>query len=85
MVDRYSAIVAASLKDGSTLVRYQILESLTSLVKEQFMRCEVSSYCSLLDFSRISSPNFLRISTMCQSTVKLMAVVSVGKRESVSF
>ncbi|KAJ1360133.1 Condensin-2 complex subunit D3 [Parelaphostrongylus tenuis] len=40
MVDRYSAIVAAYVKDGSTLVRYQILESLTSLIKEQFIRWE---------------------------------------------
>ncbi|KAK6032512.1 hypothetical protein OSTOST_01311 [Ostertagia ostertagi] len=40
MVDRYSPIVAACLKDTSTLVRQQILESLTSLIKEQFIRWE---------------------------------------------
>nr|CDJ86154.1 condensin-2 complex subunit D3-like [Haemonchus contortus] len=40
MVDRYSPIVAACLKDTSTLVRKQILQSLTSLIKEQFIRWE---------------------------------------------
>ncbi|KAK6766523.1 hypothetical protein RB195_026051 [Necator americanus] len=40
MVDRYSPIVAACLKDKSTLVRQQTLESLTSLIKEQFIRWE---------------------------------------------
>ncbi|KAK6035194.1 HEAT repeat protein [Cooperia oncophora] len=40
MVDRYSPIVAACLKDTSTLVRQQILDSLTSLIKEQFIRWE---------------------------------------------
>ncbi|KAL6722660.1 hypothetical protein Aduo_017765 [Ancylostoma duodenale] len=40
MVDRYSPIVAACLKDRSTLVRQQTLESLTSLIKEQFIRWE---------------------------------------------
>ncbi|PIO69496.1 hypothetical protein TELCIR_08676, partial [Teladorsagia circumcincta] len=38
--NRYSPIVAACLKDTSTLVRQQILESLTSLIKEQFIRWE---------------------------------------------
>ncbi|VDL72654.1 unnamed protein product [Nippostrongylus brasiliensis] len=40
MVDRYSPIIAACLKDTSTLVRRQILESLASLIKEQFIRWE---------------------------------------------
>ncbi|KAE9417361.1 hypothetical protein Angca_004234, partial [Angiostrongylus cantonensis] len=40
MVDHYSPIVAACLKDRSTLVRQQTLESLTSLIKEQFIRWE---------------------------------------------
>ncbi|CAJ0610461.1 unnamed protein product [Cylicocyclus nassatus] len=40
MVDRYSPIVAACLKDRSTLVRQQVLESLTSLIKEQYIRWE---------------------------------------------
>ncbi|KHJ99830.1 HEAT repeat protein, partial [Oesophagostomum dentatum] len=40
MVDRYTPIIAACLKDRSTLVRQQTLESLTSLIKEQFIRWE---------------------------------------------
>uniref|UniRef100_A0A1I7W6Z0 Cnd1 domain-containing protein n=1 Tax=Heterorhabditis bacteriophora TaxID=37862 RepID=A0A1I7W6Z0_HETBA len=40
LVDRYSPIIASCLKDRSTLVRHQTLESLTNLIKEQFIRWE---------------------------------------------
>ena len=40
LVDRYSPIIAGCLKDMSTLVRHQTLESLTNLIKEQFIRWE---------------------------------------------
>ncbi|CAI4228805.1 unnamed protein product [Auanema sp. JU1783] len=40
LVDRYSPIIASCLKDRSTLVRHHTLESLTNLIKEQFIRWE---------------------------------------------
>ncbi|CAJ0590025.1 unnamed protein product [Cylicocyclus nassatus] len=39
-VDRYSAVIAACLKDRSTLIRHQCLESLTSLINERFIKWE---------------------------------------------
>ncbi|VDK55275.1 unnamed protein product [Cylicostephanus goldi] len=50
MVDRYSPIVAACLKDRSTLVRQQVLESLTSLIKEQYIRWEGQASCIMYRF-----------------------------------
>uniref|UniRef100_A0A0M3ITZ0 Cnd1 domain-containing protein n=1 Tax=Ascaris lumbricoides TaxID=6252 RepID=A0A0M3ITZ0_ASCLU len=40
LVDRYSAIIALSLRDRSTLVRKQALTLLTCLIKEQYIRWE---------------------------------------------
>ncbi|VDK50387.1 unnamed protein product [Cylicostephanus goldi] len=39
-VDRYTAVIAACLKDRSTLIRHQCLESLTSLINERFIKWE---------------------------------------------
>ncbi|EPB80611.1 hypothetical protein ANCCEY_00325 [Ancylostoma ceylanicum] len=59
MVDRYSPIVAACLKDRSTLVRQQTLESLTSLIKEQFIRWEGQRDVLLQQFPDLFESHFI--------------------------
>lgn len=50
-MDRYTPIIASCLKDRSTLVRYQTLECLTVLIKEQFIRWEGQVRLSVVFFT----------------------------------